>query len=311
MQTTLKWAFVLGLAVATIPDSGSTANGLPNYSPQSIIAKLGAPSEEAKKKFADAGMRSVHAHTLTLTERVDVERAIASLPVLHRQVLSEHLHSLSFVDGIPGEGTGLTSRNGTSDSYDITLRASLIHESLSDFLTTKEQRVFRNPARGIVTVRGKGVSALTYVLLHESTHVVDATLGLTRDLEPPLVNGAWTARVDPVARFASEPALKTPFRGAEPLPESDAMSVYRSLSRTPFVSLYSTASSSEDLAELISWYVIATRHRGSLTIDVRSEGGRLVETFEPLRFPGVRARFPGIEALLARRFTPDAGAGRT
>jgi len=201
----------------------------------------------------------------------------------------------------------LTSRNGTSDSYDITLRASLIHESLSDFLTTKEQRVFRNPARGIVTVRGEGVSALTYVLVHESTHVVDATLGLTRDLRVPLVSDAWTARTEPVARFASEPVLNTAFRGAAPIPESDAISVYRSLSRTPFVSLYATASSSEDLAELVSWYVIATQHRGSLTIDVRTGDGRLVEAFEPLRFPGVRARFPGVEALLARRFMPDAG----
>jgi len=309
VQTPLKWAFVLGLALAAIPESESIANELPSYSSQSIMAKLGAPSEQAKQRFADAGMRGVQVHTLTRTERVAVELAISALPVLHRQVLAERLHSLSFVDGIPGEGTGLTSRNGTSDSYDITLRASLIHESLSDFLTTKEQRVFRNAPRGIVTIRGKGVSALTYVLLHESTHMVDATLGLTRDLRAPLVSGTWTARTDPVAPLASEPALKTSFRGADSLPASDAVSVYRSLSRTPFVSLYSTASSSEDLAELISWYVVEARYRGSLTIDVRTQDGRLLEEFQPLKFPGVRARFPSIKALLARRVMPDAGAG--
>jgi len=309
MLTPLKWAFVWGLALAAIPERESMANGHASYSPQSIMARLGVPSAQARQRFADAGMRDVHAHDLTRTERAAVEQAIAALPVLHRQVLAERLHSLSFVDGIPGEGTGLTSRNGTSDSYDITLRASLIHESLSDFLTTKEQRVFDGAARGTVAVRGKGVSALTYVLLHESTHVVDATLGLTRDLGAPLVSGVWTARTDPVARLASEPALKTSFRGAPPLPGSDAIGVYRSLSRTPFVSLYSTASSSEDLAELVSWYIVERQFRGSLTIAVRTQDGRLLEAFEPLRFPGVRARFPSVEALLAKRFVPDAGAG--
>ena len=56
--------------------------------------------------------------------------------------------------------------------YDITLRASILNEPLSTFLTTKERRIFTDDGSGItVTVEGTGADALTYVLLHESTRM--------------------------------------------------------------------------------------------------------------------------------------------
>jgi hypothetical protein len=265
-----------------------------------IMAKLGAPSVKAQERFADAGMKGVHAHGLTESERVTIEKAIESLPELHRQVLSERLRSLSFVDGVPGEGTGLTSRSEDGQSYDITLRASLITESLSKFLTTKERRVFEGRMYRDVVVRGDGVNALTYVFLHEATHVVDAVLGLTRDTSAPLERGVWIGRTAPDARYCTELALKTRFRGMPPLATSDADNVYRSLSRTPFVSLYSTASASEDLAELVSWYVVRSRHRGKLVVTVRTSSGRVIERFEPMNFPLVRARYADVERLLSK-----------
>lgn len=271
-----------------------------------VMAKLSMPSAKAIERFTASGMQGIRPHSLAPDERLAVERAIAALPALHRQVLADRLHSLSFVDGLPGAGTGLTSKVDGGNTYDITLRASLIAESLSHFLTVKERRVFQPAGGAVVTVRGEGVDALTYVLLHESTHVVDATLGLTRELKTPLTQGVWTDRATPVERIAHEPAARTAFRGAPPLPASDATEVYRSLSRTPFVSLYATASSSEDLAELVSWYVVETRYKGTLTISVNAVDGAKAETFRPLGFPGVRARFPEVGKLLSVHFVANA-----
>lgn len=187
---------------------------------------------------------------------------------------------------------------------------AVVTESLSDFLTTKERRVFQGRMSGDVVVRGSGVSALTYVFLHEATHVVDAVLGLTRDTSGPLERGVWIGHRAPEARYSTELALKTPFRGMPPLATSDADNVYRSLSRTPFVSLYSTASASEDLAELVSWYIVRSRHRGKLVVIVSTSSGCIIEKFEPMNFPLVRARDADVERLLSKGLPRTAASLR-
>ncbi len=122
-------------------------------------------------QFVSSGMTEVRPHVLTKAEAEVVRKAISALPALHQEVLLRQLHSLSFVDGIPGNGTGLTSKRDGGDSYDITLRASVIEQSLSDFLTVKEQRVFLKEDQPLVVLHAHGANALTYVLLHEATHV--------------------------------------------------------------------------------------------------------------------------------------------
>ncbi len=57
--------------------------------------------------------------------------------------------------------------------------------------------------------------------------------------------------------------MTTAFRGAPPSPANAAKALYGSLLATPFASRYSTASSSEDLAELVAWYVLVDDAVGS------------------------------------------------
>jgi hypothetical protein len=75
----------------------------------SLINRIAPPPQHVVDTFVGAGMKEVRTHSLTDIERAKVENALASLPELHRKVLEEHLHTLGFLDGIPGEGTGLTS----------------------------------------------------------------------------------------------------------------------------------------------------------------------------------------------------------
>jgi hypothetical protein len=161
---------------------------------EALIARVGLPSQLAIDQFKKAGMQDVAPHPLTAEERGKVERALSPLPALIKRVLEKKLLNLTFVDGIPGDGTGLTSLDPETGLFDITLRASIIDESLSTFLTTKERRIYTDDGSGMsVTVTGTGTNALTYVLLHESSHVLDKGCGITSDLHSGFVAGIWTS----------------------------------------------------------------------------------------------------------------------
>lgn len=268
------------------------------FAADELMARVGSPSKLAMKEFKKAGMQGVTPHILTAEERSTVEAALASLPALNKRVLEKKLHSLSFVDGIPGEGTGLPSPNAKTGLYDITLRASIVDESLSTFLTTKERRVFVDDGSGTtVTVAGTGTNALTYVLLHESSHVVDKGCGITANPHSRFVDGIWASLKEMTPSVAAI-TPRTYFRGGSKLPAAEAEATYVALSRTPFVSLYATASEAEDFAELVAWHEILKQHQGDLVIEVTDARGKTLKQWDPLTFPGVEGRFANVDELL-------------
>jgi len=266
----------------------------------SLINRIAPPPKHVVDTFIGAGMTEIRTHSLTDVERARVEKALASLPELHRKILEEHLHNLGFLDGIPGEGTGLTSPSDQPGQFDITLRASIIDESLTIFLTTKDRRLFV-PDQNLtsVTVVGTGTDALTYVLLHESTHVVDSVMAITTKTIGPFEAGIWVNRKDFVPSLQRSLAIKTPFRGQAPIPMRKAIAVYDALVQTPFVSLYAAASPSEDFAELVAWHEVLRQHHGDLIIEVKDMQGRVLRSYEPLSNPKVTQRFPSVDRLLA------------
>ena len=263
-----------------------------------LIERVGEPAQDDIETFKKAGMQDVTPHILTAEERMAVEAALASLPALNKRILKQHLHKLAFVDGIPGEGTGLTSPSAKKGLSNITLRASVINESLTTFLTNKERRVYKPDGSGLtISVTGTGTNALSYVLLHESTHVVDVSCGVTTNPRSKFVQGIWTGH-STLAPSIAAITPKTYFRGADQLPIAKASDVYDALAQTPFVSLYATASRQEDLAELVAWYEIYTQDGGNLIIALKDAGGKTVQEWHPLSFPKVRERFSDVEKFL-------------
>jgi hypothetical protein len=266
---------------------------------EELMNHVGEPTPQIIAIFKGAGMQGVVPHTLTTQERAKIEAVLASLPELHRRVLEKHLNHLAFVDGIPGEGSGLTSKAAKAGMDDITLRASLLDEPLSTFLTIKEQRLYADDGSGTtVTVTGTGVNALTYILLHETSHVVDQGCSITSDPNSPFVAGIWTTGRKMATSLASV-APVTYFRGASAIPISKAASVYDALAKTPFVSAYATASPNEDFAELVAWHEILRQHQGKLVIEVKNVHGEILKHWEPLTFPEVQSRFTEVDELLA------------
>jgi len=296
-------SFVAVLGIALMPLVHATHQDSPQSESADVgalMARVGPPSQSAIDEFKKAGMEGVRPHTLTAPERAKVEAALASLPALNRHVLDKKLRYLAFVDGIPGEGTGLTGQVEKTGLFDITLRASIVDESLSSFLTTKERRVFSDDGSGItVTVQGTGTDALTYVLLHESTHVVDSACGITAEPHSQFTGGIWAAHREMVSELASSTAATTYFHGGHTIGIGKAAAVYDALAQTPFVSLYATASRNEDFAELVAWDEVLKQHEGNLVIEVNDTHGKILERWEPLTFPKVQKRFAEVDELLA------------
>jgi hypothetical protein len=289
--------FALSLSTNAMPQNLSASD---TAVAQLLMSRVGPSSEVAIVEAKKAGMQDIRPHTLTASERSEVEAALSALPALNRRVLVRKLHHLAFLDGIPGQGSGLTSEDAKTGLYDITLRASLLGESLSEFLTTKERRVFVADGSGItVTVSGAGVDALTYVLLHESAHVVDRICGTTSGTHGRFNQGVWSSLHGMTDVFASSVAGNTYFRGSKPIEFARATTVFDSLALTPFVSLYSTASAEEDFAELLAWREIMTQHHGTLTIAMKEGRGARLKSWDPLTFPKVQQRFIEVDKLLA------------
>jgi hypothetical protein len=288
---------VATLVAASTPTAAQSAS-------DSLRSRIAPPDEVVLNAYADSGVNPTP-HELTDAEWAKVDAALQRLPELHRRVLQDHLRRLSFVNVPPGGGNALTrdvDPKSPHKQFDITLRAGLLDETLTEFLNGKERGVFEADASGqTVTLEAGETSALVYILLHETTHAVDATLGVTTDPRGPFTNGVWLDRSRLAPAYDKSPINATTFRRGPKTPAGKAQALYQALGRTPFVSLYATAAAPEDLAELVAWQQLSTRPEQTLAILVKDAHGKIVYRYEPLASPLVRRRFAAVKQLLARK----------
>jgi len=200
-----------GLAQAALTSTTSRGDQTASVLRERIVP----PHDETLKAYADAGAKETKAHVLTDREWALVEGAIADLPELYRRVLERRLARLSFVDAPSSLGTALTRASEGPNGepmFDITIRAEVLDQSLSAFLTQKEAALFSPDGSDYsVRVAAGDVSALTYILLHEATHVIDRTLDVTAGGGP--FKAVW----------ADYRSLAQPYAAARsPAPSTDA-----------------------------------------------------------------------------------------
>lgn len=266
---------------------------------------LKAP-ESVFKKFIEAGMQPMN-HELTAAEQAKVDKAFSILPPLYKKVLKKHLLSISFMDNMPN--TALTSTLETTDSikqFNITFRAGILNETISEWATWKEKTVFDNSANPSTEIQidvGK-LDAIQYVLLHEATHVVDAVLGLTPhavEIDSLVAPTAFTKSIwrlfnKPAQRFTNPLLEKTRFRSGKTQPIASAPDIYNSLKKTPFPSLYGMASWYEDAAELISIYHLTQKLNQPFVVYVK-EKDKVLSKFEPMKNKLVKRRVKKLSFL--------------
>ncbi len=255
------------------------------------------------KMFKELGGAPPTTHALTGEERRKLAAAFAALPPLHRRVLGERLRSVSFLDGMPN--TALTSPVNPDEPYrlfDITIRAAILHQDVSEWLTWKERTCFEAAGSPMsVAVEAGKLDAIVYVLLHEATHVVDSCLRITpaiRSGDQPaggaiasaFTEGVWSGRTTPSPRYRDPLLERVRFRArGQTLAIDQAEAVYASLRRTPFVSLYGSSNWYDDLAEYVALYHLTEVLGQPYRIVIRKEGKEAF-AYEPLKSDLVRGR---------------------
>lgn len=243
------------------------------------------------------------AHKLTPNEISIVAKAFKVLPPLHQVVLKQHSKSISFLDNMPN--TALTSpvtKDGEPNLYHITFRAGILHQNISEWVTEKELTCFAGSDSSIsVSIQAGLLSALTYVMIHEGTHVVDGSLHLIavdsakaqlNNFTTNFAKGVWKNINTPDFPFKDSTVVKSRFRpGGHRFSFTEAATVYTQLSQTPFVSFYSTASWHEDLAELLTIYHLAQKMKQPFRVIVK-QNGKQVTAYQPINNPLIQARTP-------------------
>lgn len=270
---------------------------------KNLTERIGDAPESVLSIFREAGL-SPSSHLLTDDERQKFAEATAILPPLHQSILKQRLRHISFLDNMPN--TALTSMVTSSESYplfDIAIRASILHQSASEWMTEKESSCFdRRVTTFSLRTEIGNITALQYVFLHEATHIVDAICQVTPTLPPdpsippnnsatPFTAGVWEDARTPINRYLDQGLLSIRFRQGGKLVDASKMKeIYEALGRTPFVSLYGSSARTEDLAEYFTVYHLTQKLKQPFRISVL-DGDREVLLHDPMNSEIVRARF--------------------
>lgn len=269
-------------------------------------SRISSAPESVLAKFIDAGMQPTN-HELTDAEQEEVAKAFSLLPPLYIKILTENLHSISFMDNMPN--TALTSPVESADSikkFNITFRAGILNETVSEWATWKEKSLYdtsTNPSLEVQIDAGN-LDAFVYVLLHEATHVVDAVLKLTPDANEDenlvqhtsYTKNIWRLFNSPMAKFTNPILEKTRFRSGKVQPITSAEEIYNELKKTPFVSLYGMASWYEDIAELVTIYHLTENLNQPFVLYIK-ENGKIKSKFEPMKNKLVKKRLKQLEVF--------------
>jgi hypothetical protein len=283
----------------------------------SLESRVKAPSATALKMFEDIGQTPPTAHALTEIEQRKLSAAFAALLPLHQRVLRERLRSVSFLDAsMPG--TALTSTVNPRDSYklfDITIRAAIFRQNASEWLTEKESGYYDAAGSSLrISIEAGERDAIVFVLLHEATHIVDSCLGITppvrtddksasSGITTPFTDGVWSERTTPVPLYRDPLRERLRFRANGKILAIDhANSIYSSLSKTPFVSLYSSSNWYDDLAEYVAVFHWTEILKQPYKIVIRLEN-KIVFVYEPMKSDLVRKRVGLIKRFYLKQDT--------
>ena len=288
-------------------DQTSSATPSPTFDPSTPLgSRITLPPDFVRQRYRDLPKPSPTFHELTEAEHSKVENVLKELPAFTRQVFAQHVRSISFVDGPFGNGTTTMEPGSTGPVFDIVLRAGLLNESVSTFLTRKEQGYYTAAGSGLtLSIEAGTLPALLYVLLHESVHVLDISNRAGRGGPPQLyagspsdqlVRGIWESAIDKVPAYRSQLFKLSWFGAGKPESIEAAEPTYRFLASTPFVSLYGSSNWYDDAAELVTCYYLTQKLQQPYRI-VLSRGTETLYSLSPMDGALVRARFPQIIAL--------------
>jgi hypothetical protein len=228
---------------------------------------------------------------------------LRQLPQGYQSVLQSRLLGIYFVQNFMGSALTEFVFDDSKNLYAfLAVNSAALSTPISEWVTLRDQSCFK--ADGSVTQVssdcGSYYTGLMYALLHESSHVVDATAHYHAKPSPtdekafPFISPVWKGFSQPVPRFDFPERKELVFyglNGGTKLPLKQALQAYRDLATTPFASLYGSQSILEDYAELFTWtYYTEVLHQHYQT--TVTQEGQSPYTYSPMDNPLIQERLP-------------------
>lgn len=258
-----------------------------------IVERIGDAPADILAEFGGEGGPSPSTYIPSADEQRLIVAAFDALTPLHRRMLEQHLHSISFLNGLPNNALTAPAP-GMEGQFNIIVRAGVLRETASQLLTNKERTCFDATGSDLsVSVDAGQLTGIAYVLLHEATHIADATLRISSTAEQTTTafsEGVWQDRLTIAQAYRGELLPTLCYRhGRSPLRVERAQAAYEELSWTPFASLYASANWFDDAAELATWRHVTERLGEPYRLEVR-RGAEVIYRYEPMRSDLVRSR---------------------
>jgi hypothetical protein len=239
-----------------------------------------------------------------------INQYISLLPPMHKHVLKERLIGIYFVKNFLGSGFADYVFGENDKLYTIMVfNPETLKKTISDWVTYKEQTCFDfkgDDSTRIVVNCGDVFTGFMYVLLHESTHIVDYLQLFTpyvdwsindigfgsEQKETDFTADIWENYYTPLPHYDFSARKDLTFYGwwgGPKISAKRALSVYDDLSYTPFVSLYASTSWAEDFAEFITWYHFTYKLKQPYEILIYRDAV-VAQSYQPMDFPNVQKR---------------------
>ena len=219
-------------------------------------------------------------------------------------MLNERLLGIYFINYLMrGGGCGMAEENGERFGY-LVFNPQVLKANITDYLAYQELSLFNpgDPWLQVTIDCGTTLPAIQYLLLRESTRLVDAALGISTPAPPapcPFTDGIWQTPDMPMKAFDFPARTALNYSGLDAtkaIPFDKVKACYQQLQLTPFVSLFSCRSAADDLAEFVAFYHLTQKlhapYKMSLHHDFPTLEIRFV--YEPMKSPLVMQRFAAI-----------------
>lgn len=304
---------IASMSACAFPYAGHTAWAVPESvleRPNFLLSeRVEDASDEVVKLFDEPGSARVARHRPTSAECGKLDGALGSLPLRHREILRTRLRGISFLEGMPNNALTSVVEVGRVDMFDLTIRAGVLGETISELVTRKERTIFdRGDSRLELSIDAGGGDAILYVLLHEGAHMVDRSLRMTPEpgssgsgqpAVSPLLREAWSSRTE-----IADPAVRAVLGGlayrhsGAVVGIRQARMIYETLAHSSFASLYGSANWNEDIAELLAWHHLTQVLGQPYEIAIR-DGDATVYAVEPMKNSRVAARTTYLKVFYA------------
>jgi hypothetical protein len=232
-----------------------------------------------------------------------------------KEAMDAKVLGVYFIENFAGGGmTDFVFEGDGSMDLILVLNPKTLGMSLVDWIAYRDRSAYADVGEGIALASacpgGEKYRGLIHTLCHEAAHIYDYRAHVTPFVERALARASdssgesgftrsiWKSYAEPVAAFSiPDREALAPYGLGKALPLSAALAQYAALARTPFYSLYGSASWAEDFAEAAAWTHLREKLGVGYEVDL-SRSGVEAARFVPGLVPGGAARSAALRAAL-------------